>query len=121
MATDRPTASVTGKGDWEWNRWRDEVRSRPGPERDRRSVSTAADVARRQTRPAAHGDVDRERRIRELEAELERTRDRLQSVVDHYERLLTEKHCRLADQQAGQSNDGAASVLATLRRFVARR
>ena len=125
MAIDRPIASVTGTGDWEWNRWREEVRSRSGTESagERRSDTTDSDAPRRPapTRPAGRRDVDRERRIHDLETELDRTRNRLQSVVDHYECLLAEKNRRLADQQAGQSNDGDASVLATLRRFVARR
>lgn len=114
MGIHRPTGSVTGKGDWDWNRWREEVRSesesqgeetrRPGPTRttDRR------------------GD-DRDRRLRELETELERCERRSQYVIEHYEGLLHEKNRKLTEQRSDHSNDDGWILAAAIRYLTANR
>jgi len=107
MVTDRPTASLTGQGDWEWNRRRGNERASPGS------------TAERRTDGGADGRRDREtaleREIRELEAALERKDRRLQSAIDRYERLLAEKNRKLNDCR---ESDGAADDRLALLRVV---
>jgi hypothetical protein len=104
MVTDRPTASLTGQEDWEWNRRRREQQpsesSTAGTDRGARERDAPA--------PREHG-TDREaalrREIRDLEAELERTERRLQGTIDRYERLLADKNRKLNDREDADPDD----------------
>lgn len=114
MAIDRPTGSVTGKGDWDWNRWQEEVRSGSG---------SSGEVTRRSdsTRSTDQRGADRGRRIRELETELERSEHRRQYVIDHYERLLREKNRKLTERRSENSNDDGWIIAAAIRCLTANR
>lgn len=113
MAIDRPTESVTGKGEWDWNRWQEEVRSASGSSGEETGRSGP-------TRTDRRGD-DRDRRIRELETELERNERRRQRVIDHYEGLLHEKNRKLAEQRSERSTDDEWILAAAIRCLTANR
>jgi hypothetical protein len=114
MVTDRPTASLTGQENWEWNERRQDRTDRDaaaGSGRSRR------DAAGGRNRPV-HGD-DREaaleREIVELEAELDRTERRFQCVVEQYERLLAEKNRELSElRESTRETGSAATYLSTV-------
>lgn len=116
MVSDRPTASVTGQEDWEWN------------ERCEGGSSSDATVGSTGGRRGSVGPLDRpadslareaalRREIRELEAELERTECRLQCVVDRYERLLAEKNRRLQQRDHREGDDGSIPYLSAVLRW----
>ena len=95
MVTDRPTASLTGKEDWEWN--------------ERHAGGSSSDTSKHHRNDSNGPDrkAALRREIRELEAELERTENRLQCVIDRYERLLTEKNRKLNDcGDSGKADTG---------------
>lgn len=106
MQTDRPVASVSGEQDWEWNRWQADVRSR---ERSTDGSTPHQPWKRAPTRRERIATL--QRRVDELEAELERKDRRLQSVVDHYERLLAERQSAPADRSSSGSTTGTVGSL----------
>lgn len=114
MGTKHPTGSVTGKGDWDWNRWQEEVRSASGSrgEETRRSGPT---------RPTDRRGDERDRRIRELETELERSERRRQYVIEHYEGLLNEKNRKLTELRSKNPNDDGWILAAAIRYLTTNR
>lgn len=113
-----PTGSITGQQDWEWNRLYGDRRSRAA------SGGDQPRGARSRERPFRPGRAPASRKPRERQPEdpaLERTEQRLQYVITHYERLLAEKDRRLTDDADDQlAADWTAAVLAPLRRLAAR-
>jgi hypothetical protein len=106
----RPTASLTGQDDWEWNEQRKrDARGRTASETD--------DGARGADRSPREHDREAapEREIRELEAELERAERRFECVVERYERLLEEKNRKLSelrgDEGGATATDGSLSAV----------
>jgi len=99
MSYDIPSGSVTGRDGWEWNR----LQRRPpsGDEREcsdpGRSRATTAGRSRRTTdERQRERERGRERSREELEAELRRTKQQLECVVEQYERLLAERNGELS-------------------------
>lgn len=114
-----PTGSITGQQDWEWNRMYHEHRSQVPAGRSEPDRRRPADRPFRTRRQVA--DPAGPRDEAPADPELEQTRRRLQYVITHYERLLAEKNRRLEpDTDAGANADWTATVLATIRRLVAR-
>lgn len=119
MVDSRPTASVTGRQDWEWNQSQANpqpatpAHRSPSPERH----PTERPDWSRQT-SAAHPTE-----VRVLATELERTQQRLEVVVDRYEHLLEERNRRLeAEREAAfETRRPLHAILQALRRFVAGR
>ena len=112
MAINRPVASVTGRDEWEWNRWQDALQSADEP------TGTADTNASGEWGARTTEETDLERQIRTLETELARRERHLQDVIDHYERLLEQKNRRIADLESGSSNRSwRASMASKLRRF----
>lgn len=111
MGTHRPVASVTGSQDWEWNRWQAAVRSS--------DVSTGMTDRRpptnREPSPRERIDV-LERKITELEMELERKDRHIQSIIDHYERILRAKNRELGDRETQYRRTETDSILSKLLR-----
>ena len=104
MVTDRPTASLTGQEDWEWN----ERRERDASDAAKRRCGRTRRADDRDRPPGLRDrDAALRREIRKLEAELERTERRLQCVIERYEHLLAEKNRRLNDA-SGSPGDGRA-------------
>lgn len=114
-----PTESITGQQDWEWNRMYREHRSQDPARRSEPGGPRPADPSFRTRRQVA--DPAGPRDGSPADPELERSRRRLQYVITHYERLLAEKNRRLEpDTDAGPNADWTATVLAAIRRLVAR-
>lgn len=113
MATDRPVASITGQEEWDWNEWQARQESRSV---SRGSLDQQPD--RNRERNQSEESVHRQREIENLEAELERTEQRLQYVVDHYERLLAEKNRKLATRSQSAPADDQRSAVAKLVRYL---
>lgn len=115
MVTDRPTASLTGQEDWEWNERREGGGSSDAGKRRHGRARRADD----RDRPPGLRDRDAalRREIRELEAELERTERRLQCVIERYERLLAEKNRRLNDAPDAPEDGGALPSLSAVFRW----
>lgn len=119
MVDSRPTASVTGRQDWEWNRSQANPQAAttaprsPTPER---SPTERPEWSRRT-------EVAHPTEVRVLATELERTQQRLEVVVDRYERLLEERNRRLeAEREAAlRTRSPLRAIVQALRRFVAGR
>jgi hypothetical protein len=103
--TDHPAARLTEEGNRKWgeyiqedsergDRRQDTSRSkeRRGLASDRPSDADAPETG------AGDGEAALREQIRELETELERSEHRVQSVINHYERLLAQKNRRLHDE-----------------------
>ncbi|MCL9813223.1 hypothetical protein [Natranaeroarchaeum aerophilus] len=94
MSSDRPTESISGNGEWQWNRQRESNRSIPRPD----------ETARRC----------------ELEAELERKEQRLQTVIQQYERRLAETERQLARERSSNDGDTRPSLYARIVGYLSR-
>jgi hypothetical protein len=115
MATDRPVASISGQEEWDWNEWQARQESRSV---SRGSLDQQPDRNRERNR--SEGSVHRQREIENLEAELERAEQRLQYVVDHYERLLAEKNRKLATRSQSAPADDRQSAVTQIVRYLTR-
>lgn len=102
MSIDLPSASVSGRDGWEWNRLVDA--NRPEATTGRPTVS-----ARSPTSEHPH------QRIEALEAQLKKQNHRTQAIIDKYERLLEEKNQRIATEQTNESSP--SRIAATVCRF----
>ena len=89
---DRPTGSVTGQGEWEWNRQFET--DRDGTAGRDRSGGSGAETRRSDGEEVGLARWER----RELKAELERKDRRFQTVVEQYERRLAEKNRELSER-----------------------
>lgn len=135
MTDSFPTGSVTGRREWEWNKWqrKQETQGDPADTADRRQPSRPAPGNSRPRRhPPDHPRhregssaefEDRERRLRhiidDLEAELEEKERRIQHIIRRYERLLSEKNRQLAAQNSsGGHDDSQLSVLWKIRQYL---
>jgi len=104
MKSNRPVGSVTDREGWDWNKRQAEQEST-----ERSSASSDSQRYRNQKRARSERDVASKREIKRLEAELEQAEKRLQSVINHYERLLKKKNRQLdnltrpASKPRGQS------------------
>lgn len=108
MSIHRPTASVTGQQEWEWNRLQAQQESRtasPGSTAGRSDEPRLSEPRRERREPRDPP----QREVAQLEAELERKERRLQSVIDQYEQLLREKNQQLRTRN--RSDPHAASEL----------
>lgn len=119
MVDSRPTASVTGRQDWEWNR--SQTNPQPATPARRSSTPERRPTERREwprQTEAAHPTE-----VRVLATELERTQQRLDVVVDRYERLLEERnrHLEAEREAASGTRRPLRAVVQALRRFVAGR
>jgi hypothetical protein len=127
--TDHPGASPANEGDREWGEHTREDRTlgnrtregRTWIERDRDALPSAA--RREPVRPSGDGVSETgtddakatlREQIRELEAELERSEHRVQRVIDHYERLLTEKNRKLGTDPEETADESLSSLTAVL-------
>ncbi len=120
MPIDRPTGSVSGQQDWEWNQWQTERESRTQSAESPENRSHGAPASDRRRCPREREDLRRE--IRELEDELERTERRCQQLIDQYERLLDERNRRLAGRTSAEADsDGLSAVLLNALRRIAGR
>jgi len=105
---DRPTGSVTGQDEWEWNREFETnqggtaARDRGGGPDNTRPDGEAVGLARWERR--------------DLKAELERKDRRFRTVVEQYERRLAEKNRKLSERP-GPSRD-SEGLLGWLRSFL---
>lgn len=134
MPNDLPTASVTGRQEWKWNQYQSTRGSRDdsteSTERQSGRPDTGASRYRRQRtappRQAEQSDAGsgpREQRllciIEDLEAKLEEKEQRIQYVIRHYERLLSERNRQLAAQDGSESDgDRRLPVLSKVRQYV---
>lgn len=116
MVDSRPTASVTGREDWEWNRWRAGRHSQPPAPRSSSPERRAVERPTRPRQPAVADSPD----LRALAVELEQTQRRLEAVIERYERLLAEKNRRLeaAREKAPQPRPVRA-IVQGVRRLIA--
>ena len=111
MAIDRPVECVTGRDEWEWNRWQAALQSTDEP------TGTADANPSGEWDARTTGDAGLERRVRSLETELARRERHLQDVIDYYERLLEQRNRRIADLESGSSTRSwRASMVSKLRR-----
>lgn len=119
--TDRPNRDPSERGDRESTErkgrgssergdrtWSEESASQP-------NVTDVPAVDRRESAEdrGVQGEPDDEnaalrREIRELRIELERSEQRVQSIIDHYERLLAERDRRLQRTDASEDADSAS-------------
>lgn len=114
-----PTGSITGQQDWEWNRLYGDRRSRTASSGDHPRETSPPERPFQPSRAPARRRAMRERQS--LDTDRERTEQRLQYVITHYERLLAQKNRRLApDPDERLARDWTAAVLAPLRRLAAR-
>lgn len=111
MGSHRPVASVTGSQDWEWNRWQAAVRSSDAST----GMSDRRPSTHRESSPRERIDV-LERKITELEMELERKDRRLQSIIDHYERIVRAKNRELAACETHHRRNETDSIVSKLLR-----
>lgn len=113
MKSDRPIASISGTQEWEWNRSQAEQKFRDGSKRP---------PGRRQPKRGAGEHSNREapiqRKITELEAELERKDRQLQDVITHYERLLAEKDRQLAKDCPATDAERGSTVRSKIVRYM---
>lgn len=132
MPDDLPTGSVTGRQEWKWNKWqtdRDSPADSPGAtdRRDRGPSGPGADRGTGESGLRSRPDGQsgpRELRLRrlveELEARLERKERRIQYIIEHYERLLSEKNRELAARSSAESGSGIP-VLSRVCQYVSGR
>lgn len=113
METDRPVASVSGGRDWEWNRWQAEVHAR-----DAACGVSARHQPTDQHRSNREQIAELQRQLGHLEGRLERKDRRLQSVIDHYERLLREKNRELAAADPSSTADPDSTIVSAILRFA---
>jgi molecular chaperone GrpE (heat shock protein) len=101
MVSDRPTASVTGQDGWEWNERR-EADLDTGAERQHGEGTGGREI------PPLNGDREAalERKVQELETELELAQHRYQRVLDRYERLLAKKNRKITDLRERNRAEG---------------
>lgn len=116
MVDSRPTASVTGRQDWDWNQ--SQPNAQPATPTHRSPTPERRPTERpewsRQTETAHPTEV------RVLATELERTQQRLDVVVDRYEHLLDERNRRLeAEREAAFGTTGPLrAIVQAVRRLV---
>lgn len=117
MSTHRPTASVTGRQEWEWNQLQARQKSgdsSPGSRADRSDETRLSEhppERRERSDPSGH-------EIAKLEAELERKERRLQRVIDQYEQLLREKNQQLRTRNRSESRARALPLVSTIYQYV---
>lgn len=114
-----PTASVTGKQDWEWNQLQADrrARARSDSTRSTESNDAATHVAPRQ--PSVPDGVRDD--PRKLVATLERKDRRLRAVITRYEQLLEERNRQLAEATATPDcTSRTGTLVQAVRRLVAR-
>jgi hypothetical protein len=119
MSRNQPTGSVTGRTGWEWNRLQ-AAESATGTTTTRESdqaqhttteTGTVQSV-NQTTRTTAtehrcsyrDENIELRRRVQQLEAELERRDRHLQSVIDHYERILADQQTRQSPEAFDEAN-----------------
>lgn len=95
MSSKRPTESTGGNGEWQWNRQHASNRSTPRP-----------------------GESASRRELEVLEAELERKEQRLQSIVQQYERRLEETERQLARERSADDADDLPTVRAKIEQYL---
>jgi hypothetical protein len=93
--TDRPTRTSGQQRDWTWS---DRIQNRTWGDPEEASPSNAA----------------LRREIRELRIELEQSEYRVQSVIDHYERLLAERERRLDEETDATETDESLPFLSAV-------
>lgn len=115
-----PTASVTGKKDWEWNRLQDDRRAgvQSPPTQSTKPRHEAPPRRPRRTTAVDGRDTD----CRRLVARLERKDQRLQAVIARYEWLLDERNRELAEATTETKwPSRGTSLVQTIRRLITRR
>lgn len=109
MKSDRPIASIIGTQEWEWNRSQAEQKFRDG---------SKGPPGRRQPKRGAGEHSNREAPIQRKITELERKDRRLQDIIDHYERLLTEKDRQLAKDSPVTDAERGSTVRSKIVRYM---
>lgn len=112
-----PTESVSGKEGWEWSR-RQADRQNPSvphtsaqSQFDGHSPTIDRQINQDQpNRPALNSPTQR--------TEFEHENLHLQRIIDHYERLLSDKNKKLAQQESRESIEQRTPILSTIREFM---
>lgn len=110
MTTDRPTDRLPEQQRWDWNHLQAER------ETERKSaVSSTPQSGEDCPRPGQETD-------RSFRTTIEHKDQQLQSIINRYERLLTEKNRQLAKQRTAEpTHDTLSSALSRVLRWVAKR
>lgn len=121
MTPDLPTGSVSGKNGWTWNQWQDERKSR-----NEATTSTVhrsvGDPERRHRGGPPIRDNTNIRDTRVGEPASERRSDSLQNVIDHYERLLSERNRQIERLNRDEPGlERLPSVLSSAIRWITNR
>jgi len=106
MAMNRPTASLTGQQDWEWNRRQAEQQCR----------TSDASPQRPHNNRSPREPVTPSRDVEEVEFELKQKDRRLQRVIERYEYLLAKKNQQLAEEASSSTLSDIKNALRGLRR-----
>jgi hypothetical protein len=115
-----PTASITGKEDWEWNRLQDERRAAAQSPPTQSTEPRHEAPSRRPHRATAVEGTGTDRR--RLVARLERKDQRLQAVITRYERLLENRDRELAEATTEPEwSSHKTSLVQIVRRLIASR
>lgn len=118
MTINQPTASVTGRQGWKWTQEyaettaENEAETQPAERQPRTSPEDAT-----LSRPSYR---ELQQRVTQLEAQLEQKDQQLQYVVDHYERLLSEKNQMLTRQNQARDRTGPAGLVDLVREVTDR-
>ena len=121
MTRNVPTGSVSGAADWEWNRLYGKRKELTSAEAELSHGSVGSEQRSKGRMPGRTGN--RRNRNRELLArELERCVHRNQHLINHYERLISQKQQRLTEQTQGEAEPDNRSFdpIAVIRRILTR-
>lgn len=113
-----PTASITGKQDWQWNRLQEDRRAAAQSRCSRSTDPRGRAPTERPPRATTPGETRADREA--LVATLERKDRRLQAVITRYERLLDERNRELAEATTESTwSSRTSNLLQALRRLIA--
>lgn len=115
-----PTASVTGKQDWEWNRLQDERRAAAQSPPTQSTETRHETLHLRQPRTTALDGRGTDRR--RLVARHDRKDQRLQAIITRYERLLEKRDRELAEATTEPEwSSRGTRLVQFVRRLITRR
>lgn len=110
MTTDRPTDRLPEQQRWDWNHLQAER------ETERKSAVSSTPQSREDCPRPGQGTT------RSSHTTIEQKEEQLQSVINRYERLLTEKNRQLANQPtAAPIRDKLSSALSRVLRWIPKR
>jgi hypothetical protein len=108
MATNHPTASVTGRQGWDWSE----------QYADAATEGTSQDPSNQEQSASQPSYRELQQQVSHLEGQLEQKDRQLQYVIDHYERLLTEKNRKLRRRDTPSEHESRPAGLVDLVREV---